>query len=519
MLRKTALYVLASGLALGTLACRPEQAPIDPNEGSGAAGDDQPPPALVWPDEKFRASAPEPGPIAELELPELETFKLGNGVTVYLMQQEVLPTVYMSLQFDMGEISDPSSKVGMTSLCMDLLGEGTKKLDKVAFEEKQADHAVSLSSSGGTETSAVGFRALKKEVGAGLELLSEMMREPGLRAEDLDRLRDRAKARLKQARATPASIAYRLYGSLVYGPKHPYGRLVTEESLDAVTVGDCKKVAAKLKPKGARLFVIGRTSKEELEEQLGASWAWWKGAAPKPKKVAPGKARKGQIVFVDAPKANQSQVWVGHPGPKRTAADYEATEVMARILGGGFSSRINMNLREDKGFSYGGRGGFRYTRNGSYFVASSAVRADATADSLREIAKEIRNMRASTPTEDEMAREIEGSLLALPAQFGSATRSSFAFQSLVFYGLGLDWYAQYQERLKELDAAAVQQAAQDHLREDGFTVLVVGDASVVLDGLRELADEKLFGSGGIVVVDADGQPVPDQPKGKPKGAP
>jgi zinc protease len=135
------------------------------------------------------------------------------------------------------------------------------------------------------------------------------------------------------------------------------------------------------------------------------------------------------------------------------------------------------------------------------------VRADSTAASLREIAKEIRGMRTSEPTSEEMAREIDGRLLALPAQFGSATRSSFAFQSLVFYGLDLDWYAKYQERLKALDVAAVQRAAQDHLQDDGFTVLVVGDASVVLDDLRELADEKVFGSGGLVIVDADGKPA------------
>jgi predicted Zn-dependent peptidase len=510
MLRKTMLIAATIGLGTGAVACRPDREPVDPGAGSAATDQDAAPPALVWPDEEFRYEAPEPGPIAELKLPELETFELANGIDVYLMRQQVLPTMYMSLQFDMGEISDPSSKIGMTSLCMDLIGEGTKSLDKVAFEEKQADHAVSVWSRGGTETSSVGLRALKKESSAGLDLVSEMMREPGLRQADLDRLRDRAKARLEQSRATPSSIARRLYGSLVYGAKHPYGRMETEKSLDAVTVADCRKVAAKLKPNGARLFVVGMTSPEELKKELDERWKWWKGKAPRPRKVGSPKPRKGQIVFVDAPKANQSQVWVGHPGPARTAKDYEATEVMAQILGGGFSSRINMNLREDKGFSYGGRGGFRYARNGSYFVASSAVRADSTAASLREIAAEIGTMRSSEPSEEEMQREIEGRLLALPAQFGSATRSSFAFQSLVFYGLDLDWYAQYQERLKALDPAAVQQAARDHLQDGDFTVLVVGDASVVLDDLRQLADEKVFGSGGLVVVDADGQRVSDE---------
>ncbi len=510
------MRILGLSLCIGASAvgCRPEGDAVTPGEGEGDSSAEDAPMALVWPDEKFRYTPPEPGPIAELSLPKLENFSLDNGIEVYLMQQKVLPTVYMSLQFEMGEVSDPASKIGMTSLCMDLLSEGTEKRDKVAFEEKQADHAVSIWSGGGLESSSIGVRGLKKQLGPALDLMAEMLRHPGLRQADLDRIRDRRKARVKQSRATPSSIASRLYPSLVYGAKHPYGRLVTEKSLDAVALSDCKRVVSKLKPKGARLFVIGMATPEEIKKEVGDRLAWWKGNAPKPKKVPRAKPRKGQIIFVHADQANQSQVWVGHPGPLRTADDYEVTEVMAQILGGGFTSRINMNLREDKGFSYGGRGGFRYNKSGGYFVANSAVRADATGQSLREIEKEIQRMRSSDPTEEEVRREIDGRLLALPASFGSATRSSFAFQNLVFYGLPLDWYSTYQDKLKAVDIAAVRQAAESRLQGDGFTVLVVGDANVVLDDLRALAKEAVFGDGGLVIVDADGKPA-KAPEPKP----
>lgn len=497
-----AILCLAAGLA-----CRPQADSNPPNGGDGADADDGPPPALVWPDEQFRYERPEPGPIAQLELPKIETFTLANGLEVFLVEQKVLPTVYMSLQFETGTVSDPASKVGMTGLCMDVLDEGTKTYDKVAWEQKQADHAIGVWSSGGDETSSVSMRALKAQLGPALDLTAQLLKEPGLRTEDFERLKARRKASLRQRTATPASIARRLYPSLVYGTKHPYGRFETAATLDAIKLADCKKVASRLRPKGAKLFVVGMIGRAELEKELGERLAWWKGNAPKQKKPSKATPRKGQIVFVHAKGANQSQVWVGHPGPLRTAEDYEATQVMAQILGGGFSSRINMNLREDKGFSYGGRGRVSYSKHGSYFAATSQVRADSTGQSLREMAKEIRNMRASDVTDEELRREIDGRLLALPASFGSATRTSVAFQRIIFHGLPLDWYATYQTKLEAVDIPAVRQAAEKHLQEDGFTVLVVGDADVVLDDLRALAKEKLFGGGGLKIVDADGKPA------------
>jgi zinc protease len=390
---------------------------------------------------------------------------------------------------------------------MQLLGEGTKRLDKASFAEKQADHAITVWANGGMETSTVGVRGLKRQLGPALDLLSELLREPGLRQEDLDRLRDRRKAQLAQSKATPAAIARRLYPALVFGAKHPYGRLESDASLAAITVADCRKVAARLAPDGARLFAVGMLTRAELEDEFAQRFGRWKGPAPRARRIPKPTPRKGQIVFVHAPEANQSQVWLGHPGPPRAAADYEATEVMAQILGGGFTSRINMNLREVKGFSYGGSGGIQYNKGASYFAAQSSVRADATAAAMREMVAEIRTMRRSDPTQEEIGREVEGRLLALPANFASATRSASSFQALVFHGLALDWYTHYQDRLKQVDIPGVRAAAEKHLRDEGLTVLVVGDATVVLEDLETLAKEGVFGTGGLRIVDADGKSV------------
>jgi zinc protease len=180
---------------------------------------------------------------------------------------------------------------------------------------------------------------------------------------------------------------------------------------------------------------------------------------------------------------------------------------MAEILGGSFSSRINMNLRENKGWAYGARGRFSYNRGGSYFTAGSSVRADATGPAVLEIAKEIELMRTTDATAEELLRERDGALLAMPTQFATATSTLFSFRELEFYGLPMNWHEGHQQRLRALDTAAIRAAAEAHLQVDGHVVLVVGDGAVMLESLEKIAADKVFGPGGIQYLDADGNPI------------
>ncbi len=506
---RTCSWLAAGVVGLSFVACDAKKPDTRPPDMVGPAKADDPPPpvAVTWPDEPFRAERPQPGPVPETPQPKPEQFTLDNGLEVYLVRQDVLPTVTINIAFDIGSVNDPAKKRGRTGICLDLLSEGTKNLDKVGFETKQADHAVNIYSYAGTESSSVALSALKDQLGPGLDLLAEMLREPGLRAEDLDRLRDRNKASVLQQKGSPSSISRRVLGSLVWGAKHPYGGITTDQTLSSVTLADCKKVVSQLKPNGARMFVAGHVTADEIKQAFGSKFGFWQGKAPASKKIAKPKPGAGNIYLVHAPGAAQSVISVATPGPRRDAVDYVPTQMMATILGGSFSSRINMNLREDKGYAYGGRGSFHYYRGGSHFVAGSSVRTDATGPSLREIAKELAGMRNAPVTAEELTREREGALLGLPAHFSTASRTLGTYASLVFYGLPLDWYTTYQAQLKQLDAAAIQKAATDHLPASDYVVLVVGDAEVVYNDLKAIADEKLFGKGGIKVIDADGKPA------------
>jgi predicted Zn-dependent peptidase len=193
-----------------------------------------------------------------------------------------------------------------------------------------------------------------------------------------------------------------------------------------------------------------------------------------------------------------------HTGPRRTAKDYFETWIMGTILGGGFSSRINMNIREKNGYAYGARGGFSYHRTGSTFSAGGAIRNDATREAIGEIVKEIEALRGAPPKDEEMTREKDGAILGLPAQWATGQSILSTFQTLVYHGLPLDWYETFIPSVKGVTKERVHKAARRHLRPDRAQILVVGDAKTVLPEVEELKKP-------VVRLDADGKAVP-QPK-------
>lgn len=508
-LSATSLLSCASLLVLACVcACdKPTSVEPEPQPIAEAKPVEAEPQPVVWPDEPFRAERPQPKPPKPLQLPDMTQLILANGLEVRLIEQTNLPTLSMFIEWDLGSVNDPRGKTGMASLCVDLLDESTASLDHAAFMAKQADHAVTIRSDQGGDTTTLGVQTLTRELGPALDLFAELVTAPGLREADFTRLVESEKAKIEQGKTSPAAIANRVWGSVIWGGDHPYGRIPTAKTVDAIQLADCKALAAKLRPEGARLWVVGNVEAEALRKQLEARFGNWTGKAPKRAKLGKPKPAKGTIFFIQVDNAAQSQIFVGHPGPGRDAPDYEATQMMAAIFGGSFSSRLNMNLREDKGWAYGARGGFGYSRGGSVFAAGSSVRTDATGGALREIAKEIERMRTSEPTPEELGREREGAQRALPATFATASRSLYAYRDLAYFDLPGDWYEGYADRLAKLDPAAIRKAAEAHLQKGDFVVVVVGDGKVVLPELEKLADEKLFGKGGLLFLDADGEPI------------
>ena len=490
------------------------------------------PQELTFPDEEFRASQPPAAPPRPFRLPKVQTFALDNGIQVFLVEQHTLPVVSVDLTFDGGAIADPPGKEGLASVCMSMVSEGTARLDKLAFSEALADVASSVSSYAGADTQGVSMSTLTKHFDTTYGLFVETLLTPGFRAEDLDRMIKRRLEGLKQAKGNPEAVASRVAGPVMYGFDHPYGRITTEASLAAITLDDCKAYHARqLKPGGARLFVVGDMTADQIRERFsGAKLAGWKGKVPAlPRLPKPAKP-PARIVFVDMPGAAQSQVALAHFGPLRNAPDYLPTSIMSAILGGGFTSRVNMNLREDKGYTYGARAVISYSRHYGSFTAGASVRSDATYQSIIELYDELKALEQgkTPPADTELEREKASAVLGLPSRFATAGAALGMFRSLVYYGLPLDYWSSYTTKVQKVNKAQVVAAAKKHLHSKDVVILVVGDGNapmIVRDGkqdvplvedgkpvtlravLAKAAADGTFGKGGLVVLDADGKPV------------
>ncbi len=487
------------------------------------------PQALVFPDEPFRATQPPPGPPRPFQLPTMQTFKLASGIQVYLVEQHTLPIVSMDLTFDGGSENDPVGKEGLASVCMGLMSDGTAALDKIQLAEALADTASSISSYAGADSQGLALSSLSKHLDSTFALFVDTLRTPGFRPDEFARVIKRRLEGLKQAKGSPEAVAGRVAGPVLFGGSHPSGRVVTEASLAAITVDDCKAYHQRyLKPGGARLFVVGDLTAADVRARFTApGLAAWKGKAPARKKLPAPRSIAARIVFVDMPGAAQSQVGFSHFGPRRTAPDFFPTAVMASIFGGGFTSRLNLNLREDKGYSYGARGGINYTRDYGVLTAGTSVRSDATYQTLLEMVRELRDFKSGQrpPSSEEMTREKAGAILGMPSRFATAGASLGMFRALVYYGLPLDYWTSYVGKVGAVDAPAVAKAAAKHLDDRKAVYVVVGDGKtpvIVRDGgtdrplevggrqltLREALDklvaDQALGAGGLVVLDADG---------------
>lgn len=506
--QRTATVALCTIGCLAALGgCRPQTdttPPVTPDAPLADGGSN----AAVWPDEDFRARQPPPREVPETTIPEVEQFTLDNGLEVYLVRETRLPVFSMSLQFDVGAAGDPASKPGRTDLCMDLIDEGTKKLDKPAFEGKQAEHAVSIWTSGGQETSTANARGLTTEFGPAMALFSDMLRQPGLRSGDLDRLQSQRKAMLTQTKASARGAGYIVFDRYVWGASHPFGAVENDATVDAISLSDCNKVARKLRPGGARLFVYGKLDEAAVRKAFDENFGGWKGKQGQDKKPPAAKPDTAAIYIVDVPDSAQSQIVVGYPGPRRDAPDFVATDVMTGVFGGGFTSRLNMNLREDKGYAYGARGGFSYTRDASVMRAASSVETATTGASLVEIQRELAGMLENPPSEEELAREKASALLTMPARYATASDALSRFRSLVYYGLPVNWDETYQDQVRALELAQVHAAAGKYVRTKDLTVVVAGDKATIGPQIEKLAKQPggILGAKRVVYVDADGNP-------------
>ncbi len=453
--------------------------------------------------QEWRGQEPPPGPASPLKLPVPATFKLANGLSVYLVEQHNLPVVSANIVIMCGSERNPLQQPGLASFTAAMLDEGTTKRSALQIARDAEQIGATLKAGSSMDLSYVAVRTLKKTVDAAFELAADVLLHPVFSEEELGRVRNDRLTMILQQKDDPGILAARTFTRTLYGPDHPYGftELGTEESIKSITRADLVKFwTSGYTPGSAALVVAGDIREPELRALAEKYFGSWQGKTPAVDVPAPSSTETNRVFIVDKPSSPQTTLRVGHIGVARANGDYLPLEVMNTILGGLFSSRINLNLREKHGYTYGASSTFVYRRGPGPFIVGTNVRSDVTAAAVTEILNELSRIRTSEPSPEELMLSKESLARSLPGQFETTPQAASTIGEIFVYGLPLDYYHELPARITAISAADVRRVADAHLAPDRTVVVAVGDASKISSQLTHLK------FGAVEILDMEGNP-------------
>jgi zinc protease len=465
-------------------------------------------------EEAWRTTKPKSGPLKTAQFATPQQFTLPNGLTVILSERRELPVVSANLVFGSGSGTNPPDQPGLANFAVAMLDEGTTTRDALQIADEAARLGATLTTSSSMDASQVAVTSLSRQFPSALALLSDVVLHPTFPPEEVERQRASRLANLAAQKSNPAQVAQRVMAAALFGPNHPYGYIETGTEASNKTLARDAMVGfwkQHIVPGNAALVVVGAVSRAELETLASRAFSQWTGQAPSRPPMPATRQTDAKLIIVDTPGAAQTQMRIAGVGARRTTPDFEATEVMNMVLGGLFTSRINLNLREDKGYSYGAFSTFAFRKEPGPFFVSTGVRTDATAPAVNEILTEIRKMRDAQVTVDELSLGRDSLVRSLPGRFETSSQAAGSLSTLYVYQLGLDYYAQYVERLLGIDAAAVQAAARKYLLPDRLLIVAVGDRQKIEADLKNLK------VGAIEYRDAEGVVLPASGSTVPQG--
>lgn len=455
-----------------------------------------------------RKKLPDLGPAPAVAFPALERATLKNGLKVVLARRPGLPLVDLRLRFDVGTSADTKDTAGLATLAMNLLDEGTKTKTPIQLAEELEKLGAGLGSGADLDTSALTVNSLKATFPQALALLGEVLLTPKLDPKDFTRLQQQQLAGIKQEKNSPGGMATRLAPRLYFGDGHPYALPMSgsgfEQTVSKLTLADVQGWLSKsLKPGSATVAVVGDLSLFELEALLEKTLGGWAaGAAPKVDVPTVALSDKPQVWLIDRPGSLQTVIAVGHLAPPTNNPDELAIEGFNKVIGGDFNSRLNMNLREDKHWSYGVRSSLTNAKGQRAFVVFAPVQTDKTKESLVELKKELTDYVGSRPTTTEEFDRIQADrVLKLPGQWETAGAVQGALAYLLNYGLPDTYFQTYADAVRGLKKDQLDAAAKKVLKPQSLVWVVVGDRAKVEEGVASL---KL---GELKFADADGTPV------------
>jgi zinc protease len=477
----------------------PPQVPTPPAS-QAAAG----PGESINADEPWRNEMPKPGPARPLQLATPVSATLPNGLTLILNERRGLPIVAANLVLRTGSDANPLDKPGLANFAAAMLDEGTSTRNALQIADEVAQLGGSLGINSSMDATTLSARSLSKNFGSTLELLADVTLRPSFPNEEVERQRTSRLAALVQQRDNPGQVAAQVTASALYGPKHPYGysEIGTEAALKNISRADMEGFwKQNFVPNNAALVVAGDISMTELRALAEKAFgAWQRGTPAQPALGAPA-TTPARVVIVDKPGSPQTQLRVAGIGAPRSSPDFRPMQVMNLALGGLFSSRINMNLREEHGYTYGANSQFSFRRAAGPFQIVSGVRTDVTAAAVGEIFKEVRGMVDKPVSADELQKAKDSLANSLPGAFESSANAVGNFSNVFIYNLGLDYYTRYAEQVNAVTTDQALAVSKKYLVPGSLVVIAVGDRAKIEPELRKL------NLGTVEIRDAEGKPI------------
>lgn len=437
-----------------------------------------------------RSTPPPPGPLRAFDFPPSTREKLACGAALEVVHLPRLPLVTAILVLRAGEDRLSAARAGLAVLAGDALEGGTSELEGHAFAAALESIGADLDVSTGWDATTVSLSCLADRLPRGLELLASVVRDPAFPEAEVARTREGQLARIRQREMDPGSLAGLWTARTLYAEGEPYARSALGAAEHVAAFGRDAVVGyadARYRPAGAALVVAGDVDTGEVRTLADRVFGGWTGGegAPPPPTGAPASSER-RVVVVDRPGAVQSEIRVGHVGAARSIADHADLVVGNAVLGGTFGSRLNLNLRERNGFTYGVRARWAFRRGPGPFVVSTAVDTAVTADAIREIVREVEGMHADGPTSEEVeqARDYLAGVFPLRLQSTAQVASRVAQQHL--HGLPDDTWSGYRERIRAVSGPSAHAALRRHLRPETLQFVVVGAADEVAPALEAL---------------------------------
>jgi len=433
-----------------------------------------------------RTKAPASKPIDSFPVPEIETLKLDNELQIYFIQKSELPIVLLNVVINSGSKFDPIDKKGMFNLLSMCIDEGAGEFNSLELSEQFDILGASFSVFCNSDTIQISLQTLKENFNKAIELLAKVLIEPHLKTEDFNREKRKILTRLQQLKDDPDYLANVCFESILLGDQNPYSFPVTgvEENIEQITNDDIKLGYQDfILPNNSFIVVTGDINKNDLMNVLQQNLSGWKTKRFEDRFHIHNNNDLHKVYIVDKNDSVQTEIRVGHNSSGRNSKDYFAKHLLNTTLGGQFTSRINLNLREKHGFTYGAGSNFNYYRDSAYFSVSTSVGIEDTGNALREIFNELKIIRNGV-TEEELNFAKSSIVRKFPSNFETYKHITSNIVGKIIFNLPDDYFRNYIESINSISISAVNKAGVENIFPERLTTVLVGDKAKLLEQLK-----------------------------------